>query len=66
MSFLPVDIQYVRLEEDVSETINRIARSQARRVSDVVNQILRQHFERTPPEADHDKAGSSRAEYTGI
>ena len=39
-----MDIQFVRLESDVCEVLNRMAREQRRRVSDLVNQFLREHL----------------------
>lgn len=37
----PMNIQYVRLSDDVCETLNRLALEQRRTVSDMVNEILR-------------------------
>ena len=39
-----MNIQYVRLDDHVCETLNRLALEQRRTVSDVVNEILREHL----------------------
>jgi hypothetical protein len=40
-----MNIQWVRLEAGVCEIVNRIAEDQRRRVSEVVNEILKEHLE---------------------
>jgi predicted transcriptional regulator len=37
-----VDIQFVRLDDDVREMVNKLARQSTRRVSDIVNEVLRE------------------------
>ena len=39
-----MNIQYVRLDDRVCETLNRMALEQRRTVSEVVNDILRDHL----------------------
>ena len=41
-----VNIQYVRLSEDICGTLNDMARDSRKTVSDVVNEILREHLRR--------------------
>ena len=40
-----MNIQYVRLDDQVCETLNRMANDQRRTVSEVVNEILRLRLE---------------------
>ncbi len=47
---MPINIQFVRLDPDVCETLNHVARDQQRTVSELVNQIVRDHFARTTPD----------------
>ena len=49
-----MNIQYVRLEDDVCGRLNEDAREQRRTVSEVVNEILRRHLSREahPPEGE--------------
>jgi len=37
-----VDIQFVRLDDDVRVMVNKLARQSTRRVSDIVNEVLRE------------------------
>ena len=39
-----MDIRFVRLEDDVCDRVNRVAEEAGRTVSDLVNQILREHL----------------------
>jgi len=39
-----MDIQFVRLEDDVCTRVNAEARDQNKKVSELVNQILREHL----------------------
>jgi hypothetical protein len=41
-----MNIQFVRLEQDVCEKMNAQAMEQRRTVSDLVNEILREHMAR--------------------
>jgi len=41
-----MNIQFVRLDERVVETLNQMARRQQRTVSELVNEILSEHLER--------------------
>ena len=41
-----MNIQFVRLEHDVCDRINQVAREEGKTVSDLVNDILREHFAR--------------------
>lgn len=43
-----MNIQYVRLDDQVCELLNRMAQEQRRTVSDVVNEILRERLGQTP------------------
>jgi hypothetical protein len=43
-----MNIQYVRLDDQVCEILNRMAAEQRRTVSDMVNEILRQRLEQMP------------------
>jgi predicted transcriptional regulator len=43
-----MNIQYVRLSDDVCETLNRLAHEQRRTVSDVVNEMLRNRLKEIP------------------
>ena len=45
-----MNIQYVRLSEDVCEILNRLAQDQRRTVSDVVNEMLRKRLKEIPAE----------------
>jgi len=40
-----MNIQYVRLDERVCETLNRLAQEERRTVSDFVNDILKEYLE---------------------
>ncbi|HEY1339104.1 MAG TPA: ribbon-helix-helix protein, CopG family [Bryobacteraceae bacterium] len=40
-----MNIQYIRLDGDVCERLNRMANEERRTVSDVVNEILRHYLE---------------------
>jgi len=40
-----MNIQYVRLDDEVCEILNRMAEAQNRRVSELVNQILKERLE---------------------
>ena len=46
-----MNIQFVRLEQDVCETINQMALQARRTVSDLVNEIVREHLKKAecPP-----------------
>jgi hypothetical protein len=54
-----MNIQFIRLDDEVCEVLNRLAEDQRRRVSEVVNEILREQLEKigavshvkTPPSA---------------
>ncbi|HWC98784.1 MAG TPA: hypothetical protein VG456_18620 [Candidatus Sulfopaludibacter sp.] len=39
-----MNIQFVRLDDQVCETVNQLALQQRRTVSDLVNEILRTHL----------------------
>jgi len=43
-----MNIQFVRLDDEVCEVVNRLAENQGRTVSDLVNQALREFLERLP------------------
>ena len=43
-----MNIQYVRLSDDVCEILNRMAQEQRRTVSDVVNEMLRKQLKEIP------------------
>jgi hypothetical protein len=47
-----VNIQFVRLEEDICERINVQALEQQRTVSDLVNEIVRMHLAREKESVD--------------
>jgi predicted transcriptional regulator len=47
-----MNIQYVRLEHDVCERVNEAARELGRTVSDLVNQVLREHLAGEAARAD--------------
>lgn len=53
-----MNIQFVRLDEHVCEILNDMARDQRRPVSDLVNEILREHLERHGQERP-DAAGAN-------
>jgi hypothetical protein len=41
---LPLEIRFVRLDDDVCATLNRMATERQQRVSDLVNEVLRRHL----------------------
>jgi hypothetical protein len=41
----PMNIQFVRLDDDICGVLNRMALDQRRTVSDLVNEILRQQLQ---------------------
>jgi len=43
-----MNIQFVRLDDEVCEAINRLAEKQQRTVSALVNQVLREFLDRHP------------------
>ncbi len=47
-----MNIQYVRLEAEVCETLNRMAQEQRRTVSELVNEILREQLRKVAEPAD--------------
>jgi predicted DNA-binding protein len=53
-----MNIQYVRLDDQVCELLNRMAQQQRRTVSDVVNEILRERLEQMPGARPADSKGS--------
>src|SRR5215470_6685609 len=56
-----MNIQFVRLEHDVVEEVNRIALESRRTVSDLVNEIVRRHLQEkrcAPPEGAFSTGGS--------
>ena len=56
-----MNIQYVRLEDDVCGRLNEDAREQRRTVSDLVNEILRRHFAgQAQPPAEGNTTAPSR------
>ena len=44
-----MNIQYVRLDDSVSDILNRMAREQRRTVSEVVNEMLRRQLDESSP-----------------
>ena len=42
---IPMNIQYVRLNDDICETLNLLAHDRHQTVSDFVNEILREFLE---------------------
>jgi len=49
---LPLEVRFVRLDDDVSATLNRMAGERQQRVSDLVNELLRRYLVvngQTPP-----------------
>ena len=44
-----MNIQFIRLEDDVCERINRVAQEQKRTVSELVNEILREFLQQVRP-----------------
>jgi hypothetical protein len=44
-----IDIQYVRLDDDVRPVINRLAREANKRVSEIANEVLRAWLSANPP-----------------
>ncbi len=58
---MTVDIQYVRLDEDVCEAVNRIARAQLRTVSELVNQIVREQIQRSKAANSGNESSSGRS-----
>jgi len=56
-----MNIQFVRLEHDVCEEVNRMALENRRTVSDLVNEIVRRHLREkgcVPPESAFSNGGS--------
>lgn len=53
-----MNVQYVRLDDETCEMVNRLAREQRRTVSDLVNEILREKLRGAPAQA----AGESSAQ----
>ncbi len=51
-----MDVQFVRLDDDISERVNRLAEQTRRRVSDLVNEILRTYL-KTEGEAESGRSG---------
>ena len=43
-----MNIQYVRLDDDICEILNRVAEANGRRVSELVNERLREQLEKRP------------------
>jgi hypothetical protein len=41
-----MNIQYVRLDDEICEIVNRMAEEQGRKVSEIVNEILRSNVEK--------------------
>jgi len=41
---MPFEIRYVRLDDDVCEEMNRLAQEDSSRVSNIVNQIIREYL----------------------
>ena len=49
---LPLEVRFVRLDDDLCATLNRMAGERQQRVSDLVNELLRRHLgvtDQTPP-----------------
>jgi hypothetical protein len=56
-----MNIQFVRLEQDVCELVNQMALAARRTVSDLVNEIVREHLRKTgqlPAEGAVSRGGS--------
>ncbi len=48
----PIEIRFIRLDDDVCETLNRVARQQDERVSEIANRILREWLTQEPQRAE--------------
>ncbi len=53
-----MNVQYVRLADEVCDTLNRMAREQRRTVSDLVNEMLRERLKEVPVEPPGENAVS--------
>ena len=53
-----MNIQYVRLSDEVCEKLNRLAQDQRRTVSDVVNEMLRERLREISARASEERSAS--------
>lgn len=54
-----MNIQFVRLDDDICGTLNRMALDQRRTVSDLVNEILREQLRKRTPAPPAEDAASA-------
>ncbi|HJT87861.1 MAG TPA: ribbon-helix-helix protein, CopG family [Bryobacteraceae bacterium] len=53
-----INIQFVRLENDVCEAVNRLADAASRNVSELVNEVLREYLRRRDAELAERRKGA--------